>query len=115
MGRGRYRGPPYGTRRFPGRKINELVRRLGKREGDETDLLGELRAVLHNSETDENECQKTYKIIKVRRIEVSEDLDYVSKLDRSPTNIRGLIEHGYEQAEHFLKAVLLQIDFEEAW
>ena len=94
------------------RKINELVKRLGKWEGSDPDIP---RKELVVSEPDENEHGKAYKIIKVRRIEVSEPLDYFSKLDRSPTNIRGLIKHGHHQAEHFLKAVPSQIAFEEAW
>jgi NTE family protein len=44
-----------------------------------------------------------YKFIKVRRIEMLRDLDYTSKLDRSPSFIQDLMAYGEEQAEDFLK------------
>ncbi|CAA9446669.1 MAG: hypothetical protein AVDCRST_MAG78-2945 [uncultured Rubrobacteraceae bacterium] len=56
-------------------KINELVDKLGDGEGPEDKRLrlpGE---------------KKEYKIVGVRRIEMSEPLDFASKLDRSPSSI----------------------------
>lgn len=44
-----------------------------------------------------------YKFINVRRIEMSRDLDYASKLDRSSSFIQELMAYGEEQAEDFLK------------
>ena len=46
-----------------------------------------------------------YKYIKVRRIEMLRDLDYTSKLDRSPSFIQGMMAYGEEQADDFLKRV----------
>ncbi len=43
-----------------------------------------------------------YKPIAVRRIELSRDLDYASKLDRAPSFIRSLLAHGYAEADAFL-------------
>ncbi|HEX3036688.1 MAG TPA: patatin-like phospholipase family protein [Thermodesulfobacteriota bacterium] len=48
-----------------------------------------------------------YKYIKVRRIEMIHDLDYASKLDRSPSFIQDLIDHGEAQAEEFLNQLHL--------
>ncbi|MGH7800754.1 MAG: patatin-like phospholipase family protein [Thermodesulfobacteriota bacterium] len=46
-----------------------------------------------------------YKYIKVRPIEMLRDLDYTSKLDRSPSFIQGMMAYGEEQADDFLKRV----------
>ncbi len=44
-----------------------------------------------------------YKHIEVRRIEMRRDLDYASKLDRSPSFINEMMEYGKEEADKFLK------------
>lgn len=51
-----------------------LVERLGKREDENTEILRELRAVL--DAPDENECEETPVIAKVRRIELTLDKGY---------------------------------------
>jgi NTE family protein len=49
-----------------------------------------------------------YKVVKIRRILMSADLqrslDYVSKLDRGPANIRRLLEDGERQGRHFAQS-----------
>ncbi len=80
-------------------KINELVDKLG--EGDDPDTK---RLPLPGEE-------KEYKIIEVRRIEMSEPLDFASKLDRSPSFIRRLMSYGDRRAGEFLEAIA----FEAAW
>ncbi len=44
-----------------------------------------------------------YKPVTVRRIEMLRDLDHVSKLDRSPRFIRGMIAYGEERTREFLR------------
>lgn len=95
------------------RRINELVNRLGKREDGGTEILSELRAVLDAA--GENEGEETHVITKVRRIELTIDVDYQSKMDRTPSNIQRLMGHGKDQAELFLKVIPAQIAFEETW
>ncbi len=46
-----------------------------------------------------------YKHIKVRRIEMKQELDFASKLDRSPSFISEMMDYGREQAEGFLREV----------
>jgi NTE family protein len=65
-------------------KINELIDKLGEGE----------RLRLPEG--------KEYKPIRVRRIEMLKELDFASKLDRSPSFIRGLMDYGEERAEEFL-------------
>ncbi|MCP4109569.1 MAG: Patatin [Desulfobacteraceae bacterium] len=43
-----------------------------------------------------------YKHIEVKRIQMLRDLDYATKLERSPDFIEGMIEYGEKQAEKFL-------------
>jgi NTE family protein len=66
-------------------KINELVDKLGEGE----------RLRLPEG--------KEYRPIRVRRIEMLKELDFASKLDRSPSFIRGLMDYGEERAEEFLR------------
>ena len=90
------------------RKVNELVEQLGEWENDDATIL---RKVLRVPEPD----QKEYRIIKVRRIEMTMPLDVWSKLDRNPSRIEDLINHGEDQAGHFLQAIPSQITFEQTW
>jgi NTE family protein len=73
-------------------KINELVDKLGEGASPQAKRL-----------RIPGEEEKEYKPITVRRIEMSIALDFASKLDRSPSFIRGLMDHGEKQAEAFLR------------
>ncbi len=73
--------------------MNEMVEELGAGEDPEQRRLRLDRK------------GKEYKIIRVRRIEMSEPLDVSSKLDRSPALIRHLMDYGREQADEFLRAI----------
>jgi hypothetical protein len=95
------------------RRINELVERLGKQEDDYTEILSGLQAVL--DAPDEYGCGETHVITKVRRIELTLDKGYQSKMDRSLANIKTLLKHGCEQAHLFQRLLLSQIAFEETW
>jgi NTE family protein len=44
----------------------------------------------------------TYKPIRVRQIPVELELNYLSKIDRSPAFVQHLMEHGRIQAQRFL-------------
>jgi NTE family protein len=44
-----------------------------------------------------------YKRIRVRRIEMTKNLDAASKLDRSPSFINEMVAHGEEKAGEFLR------------
>ncbi len=64
---------------------------------------------------------RKYKTVKICRIEVDEaklfsnqtsGLDYASKLDRSPSFIRRLVEHGKNQAQSFLDGWPEGVDYE---
>lgn len=44
-----------------------------------------------------------YKLVEIKEIEMGRDLDYASKLDRSPSFIYEMMAYGEEQAENFLK------------
>ncbi len=63
------------------------------------------------SDSPAGEALRKYKQVKICRIEIDEtelfsdqtsDLDYASKLDRSPEFIQQLVEHGQSQAQSFL-------------
>ena len=95
------------------RKINELIKRVGKWEYDYDEIL---RKVFRIPPPDGEEGrQKKYATIKVRRIELSMPLDVSSKLDRSRSHIEDLMQHGDRQAGHFLQTIASQIAFEESW
>lgn len=85
------------------RKTNELVRRLGEWE----DGVRVLRVP--------GTYEKQYKVIKVRRIELTIPLYASSKLNRNPSFIRKLMDHGEKRAGEFLEATLFQTAFEAAW
>jgi NTE family protein len=70
-------------------KINDLVDKLGEGESPETRRL-------------RIPGGKEYRPIEVRRIEMLKELDFASKLDRSPSFIRGLMDYGEERAGAFL-------------
>jgi NTE family protein len=74
-------------------KINDLVDKLGEGERSEDKRL-----------RIPGEEGKEYKPIKLRRIEMLRALDFASKLDRSPSFIRGLMDGGEERAEAFLRS-----------
>ncbi len=73
-------------------KINDIVDKLGEGESPE----GKRLRIL-------GERGKEYRPIAVRRIEMLQALDFASKLDRSPSFIRGLMAYGEERAEEFLR------------
>ncbi len=76
-------------------KINELVEELGEGENKE-----DKRLRLPGK-------GKEYRHIEVREITMSpemyQSLDFATKIDRSPSLLRELMEHGEERAEEFLK------------
>jgi NTE family protein len=72
-------------------KINELIDKLGEGENSEDKRL-----------RIPGEEGKEYKPIKIRQLEMLRELDFASKLDRSPSFIRGLMAYGEERAEEFL-------------
>ncbi len=74
-------------------KINDLVAKLGEGESPEDRRL-----------RIPGERGKEYRPIKVCRIEMLKELDFASKLDRSPSFIRGLMDYGEERAEEFLRS-----------
>jgi NTE family protein len=71
------------------KKINQFVDKLGegKNRGRRLRLSGE----------------KEYKPIEIRWIRMSRPLDFASKLDRSPSFIRGMMNYGEREAETFLR------------
>jgi NTE family protein len=77
-------------------KINELVDALGEGEGKEDKRL-----------RIPGEEGKEYRHIDVHVIEISEEmtqgLDFASKIDRSPSSIQNLIAHGEQRAEEALR------------
>ena len=80
-------------------KINELVEELGEGEGT-----GGKRLRLTKS-------GKEYKPVVVRQIVMSWPLGAASKLDRSPSFIRGMLDYGERRAEELFAGLA----FEEAW
>jgi NTE family protein len=74
-------------------KINDLVEKLGEGESP-----GDKRLRIPG------ERGKEYRPIKVCRIEMLKELDFASKLDRSPPFIRGLMDYGEERAGEFLRS-----------
>jgi NTE family protein len=93
------------------RKINELVKQLGEWRHDPGNVLRKVLCIPCR----EDEDQKTYATIKVRRIELSMPLDVSSKLNRDRSHIEKLMKHGAKQARHFLDLIPSQIAFEAAW
>jgi hypothetical protein len=75
-------------------KMNELVAALGEGENREDKRLRLLEG-------------KEYKHIEVRVIEMSaemsQSLDFASKIARSQSSVRKLMDHGEQRAEEFLK------------
>ena len=68
-----------------------------------------------------SEPLRKYKTVKICRIEIDEkqffgdrvsSLDYASKLDRSPSFIQSLVEHGKNQAQSFLESWPKKVDYE---
>lgn len=90
------------------RKINQLVKRLGEWTVEE-------RPVKTIRVPRPGRREKTYKTIKVRRIEITELLGFASKLDRSPSHLERLLRDGERQATSFLEAIDGQLSFEAAW
>lgn len=78
-------------------KINELVDKMGEGEN-----LEDKRLRLPGEEG------KEYRHIEVRIIEMSpemhQNLDFASKIDRRPSFIQKLMDHGEERTEELLKA-----------
>jgi NTE family protein len=74
------------------RKINQLVDKLGEGENRK-----DRRLRLPGEE------EKEYKPIEVRWIRMFRPLDFASKLDRSPSFIRGMMTYGEREAEDFLE------------
>jgi NTE family protein len=77
-------------------KMNHLVDKLG----DQNLSLEDRRLYVPAKEGKEG---RDYKHIDVRWIRMSRSLDFASKLDRSPTFIRGMMNYGERQAEDFLE------------
>jgi len=87
------------------RRTNELVRRFGNYEDGVLKLSG-------GSSPDGRE----YRTIKLRRVELTRELDYSSKLDRDAASIARLIdEDANREATPFLDALPLCHVLEEVW
>jgi NTE family protein len=87
------------------RRTNELVRRCGHYEDGVFKLGG-------GSSPDKRE----YRTIKLRRVELTRDLDYSSKLDRDAASIARLIDEDADrEATPFLDALPLCHALEEVW
>lgn len=87
------------------RRTNELVRQFGAYEDGKIKL---------RKRSDPS--KKEYGIIKVRRIELTRELDYLSKLDRNEESINRLMKKDSKhEAEPFLKALAAVSPFEKAW
>jgi len=89
------------------KRINELVDKLGDGDNKEDKIL-RVPGKVNEEDTEDEEYKedKEYKHIELKWIELIHDLDSESKLDRSPSFIQGLVAHGEEQAEKFLKESL---------
>jgi NTE family protein len=89
------------------KRINELVDKLGDGDNKEGKIL-RVPGKVNEEDTEDEEYKedKEYKHIELKWIELIHDLDSESKLDRSPSFIQGLVAHGEEQAEKFLKESL---------
>jgi NTE family protein len=87
------------------RSTNELVRQFGACEDGKIKL---------RKRSDPS--KKEYGIIKVRRIELTRELDYLSKLDRNEESINRLMNRDSKhETEPFLKALAALSPFEKAW
>jgi NTE family protein len=87
------------------RRTNELVRRCGHYEDGVFKLSG-------GSSPDNRE----YRTIKLRRVELTRELDYSSKLDRDAASIGKLIDEDADrEATPFLDALPLCHALEDAW
>ena len=87
------------------RRTNELVRRCGHYEDGVFKLSG-------GSSPDNRE----YRTIKLRRVELTRELDYSSKLDRDAASISKLIDEDADrEATPFLDALPLCHALEDAW
>ena len=75
------------------KKMNQLVERLG----DQNKPLEDRSLYVPGKEG------RTYKRIEVRWIRMSRPLDFASKLDRSPSFIRRMMNYGEREAEDFLE------------
>jgi NTE family protein len=73
---------------------NELAGNLSLNQ--EIDSIETINRLLPHLPKDE------YKQIKVRRIEMERNLDAASKLDRSPSFIKEMVQYGEERAGEFL-------------
>ncbi len=86
------------------KKINELVDKLGKGENKEDKILrvpGKENE--ENKEDQEYKEDKEYTYIEVKWIQMLKDLDSESKLNRDPSFIRWMMDHGEDKAEEFLQ------------
>jgi hypothetical protein len=87
------------------RRTNELVRRFGDYED------GVLK--LSDGSSPDN---REYRTIKVRRVELTRELDYSSKLDRDAASIARLLDEDADrEATPFLDALPLCHVLEQAW
>jgi NTE family protein len=77
-------------------KVNQFVERLGDQDVSPKDR----RLYVPGKEGKED---REYKPIEVRWIRMSRPLDFASKLDRSPSFIRGLMKYGERRADDFLE------------
>ena len=89
------------------KRINELVDKLVEGDNKKDKILhvpGKVNE--ENKEDKEYQEDKKYKHIELKWIELTEDLDSESKLDRSPSFIQKMIACGEEQAEKCLEESL---------
>ncbi len=84
------------------RNVREIVDRRNELSGN-LSLAQELYFIerINQLRTEHEPLGAKYKQITIRVVELGMDLDYQSKLDRSPSFIRELIEHGKRRAPFF--------------
>jgi NTE family protein len=89
------------------KRINELVDKLGDGDNKEDKIL-RVPGKVNEEDKEDKEYQedKEYKHIELKWIELTDDLDSESKLDRSPLFIQKMMACGEEQAEKFLEESL---------
>ncbi len=76
-------------------RINKLVDKLGEGENREDKVL--------RIPGDPGEADREYRYIEVKWIEMVQDLDAESKLNRDPSFIQGMMAYGEQEAEKFLQ------------
>ncbi|MDH3640351.1 MAG: patatin-like phospholipase family protein [Gammaproteobacteria bacterium] len=94
---------PQRRRREP-KSVEDISDRRNELSGN-LSLEQEIHFIEKINELVDQELLKTdkYKHITIERIVIERDLEYFSKIDRSPELVKDLIDHGADQADRFLQ------------